>query len=892
MSSNIFSKFNTIQSQQLSKVSMPVENKSDNSKKQRVLQTVKDTAPVVIPLAAIPVTALVTYKLSSKNISGLKENIAGLQDEVKNLTRDIGKLQAVQEAKDTIVRETITDNAKTSQKANSLLWAAVLGITGFAAGKKVDDLTDEDKKDVINHSSDRYNQINEKTSQALNTAQQALGTNNNSLSRKYIENDNGIQLLRNTDSLNKNSQKYEKAIEQIQSAAPKYLYNEPQIQTIDKENPSLWSVTSEFAPIKEGGLGSVPVEIQNNVSKLGINIPTFIPMYQQKGIASFKQEGDKYTYTYKGREFDLKKAASFKVDSFQNGKTTVQDVEVFVHTSTDEQGNEKQLVFIKNDNYFDGTIYQPSERTEEPEKFAFFSKAVYEFAKAKEDIHSVKDLKITDREAFESVKSPDALILNDWQASPIAALARYKSPMENAYGQLSDEAAEKLSNMNIIVIGHNTMYQGSTRNDNDNAQRYQSTSNILNTLFDNFTCDIVTNAQTGASLTNPQDSGLTNLDNVLLLNEHDPNANHTNMLNMGVCLGNYFHPVSENFAKEIISAEHPELAGELRWAINQKTASKGVVGIINGNDFNNLSIEAKKGQIKSTTGLDFETYNKNSSIEDVMKARNENKTKFYNDFILPFSKVNDPNEVSSSQRVAEVKNLTKRLEFVEKKRKTRLPELSDEELMQTPVISSVGRFVSQKGIDIMSDAIKMLFDNWEKDFPDKPKPIFYIAGQDAENGRQRKFVEDLKDNELTEEDSNRVVFAHGFAPMAGMTAASDFFLLPSVFEPCGLTQGEAFALGTPVIGSAVGGIVDTVNRNGKTNGVLTDKNEPLTANGLYEAMKEGLNIYFNDSEKYKNMVYDSLAEDFSWIQKGKQGPIFDYLERAGIQKDSLPEVLC
>ena len=126
--------------------------------------------------------------------------------------------------------------------------------------------------------------------------------------------------------------------------------------------------------------------------------------------------------------------------------------------------------------------------------------------------------------------------------------------------------------------------------------------------------------------------------------------------------------------------------------------------------------------------------------------------------------------------------------------------------------------------------------------------------------------------------------------MPAITGASDFFLLPSIFEPCGLTQGEAFALATPVIGSAVGGIVDTVNRDGKTNGILTNKDEKLTAESFYKAMKQGLEVYFNNPEQYQKMVKDSLEEDFSWIQKGKQGPVYDYLDKIGIDRNNLPDV--
>ena len=192
----------------------------------------------------------------------------------------------------------------------------------------------------------------------------------------------------------------------------------------------------------------------------------------------------------------------------------------------------------------------------------------------------------------------------------------------------------------------------------------------------------------------------------------------------------------------------------------------------------------------------------------------------------------------------------------------------------------------------MSQAIEMLMKNWEKDFPCLNKPIFYIAGADGEGGKYIEDLKSLKSSRLSKEDSNRVVVANGFAPMPAITAASDFFLLPSKFEPCGLTQGEACGLATPVIASAVGGIVDTVNRNGKTNGILAsmETDDKGKVENLYNAMKQALQIYFNDKQQYQNMVSDSIAEDFSWIQKGKQGPVFDYLNRIGIDIKNLPEI--
>ena len=861
-----------------------------SEKKEKLIETAKTVAPIAISLAVIPVTALIATKITTSKVAGLNNNLVNdLKGQIKNLSDDIAKMQALAEQRGILSTQNMQNMVNSSKKENAKIWSVLLALAGLGTAYKAGDLSDDVKKELPQKVSDKVSDIASKSSQAIFAAEQAMALNGNSLVQKYVVDVNGIQLLKNSNSLNKNEQKYVQALEKIRSSAPKYLFESPKVKPITKENPTLWSITSEFAPVKEGGLGSVPVEIQNNVTKLGIDIPTFIPMYQQKGIASFRQEGNEYIYSYKGKDFKLEKVVSFKLDAYQGAKSKTEDVEIYLSSTKDESGREKQLIFVKNDNYFNGTIYQTSEKTEEPEKFAFFSKAVYEFAKAKEDPKSVKGLKIFDSKVFDSIQAPDGLVLNDWQASPIAALARYKAPMENAYGELSDDAAKKLSDMTIITIGHNAMYQGSTRNNNNDAQRKESTTNILNTLFDNYAYDIVSNARTNASKTNPSDSGLENLDNVLIMNKQDGYSNHTNLLNMGICLSDYFHPVSQNYANEIISDDHPELAGELRWALNQKANSGSLVGIINGNDFNNLSIEAKKSQILQQTGVEPLTYNKTTNISEVMAARLENKINFYNDYMLPFSHKNDKS--NSDDNVERVRKLSSKLEFVEGSRNTQLPVLSNDELATTPIISSVGRLVSQKGIGIMSDAIKLLLDNWEKDFPGRNKPIFYIAGQDGENGVQRKYIEDLKNKQLSKEDSDRVVFAHGFAPMSALTSASDFFLLPSIFEPCGLTQGESFALGTPVIGSAVGGIVDTVNRDGKTNGILTDKTKPLTAEGFYNAMKEGLKIYFEKPEQYEKMVKDSLSEDFSWIQKGKQGPVFDYLEKLGIDKSSLPEIV-
>ncbi len=957
----------------------------EKTKKQKFIDTAKKAAPIVLPLVAIPVTALITYNISNKNTKLLKETVDNLSQDVLKLTKEVRSHGEAMTG--------IRDSINTGKAADAKMWAAIIGIAGITGGAykvgKLSDDKDKDKDKTENNTKvtyktidgvdtelpeeeqkeldkviDKFRKDKKSVDDAISDVAKSDLLDGNNLGKKYLHDSKKIQLLTNETPISP------ALAAQLQEVGKKYLLYAPEKKPITSEHPCLWSVTSEFQPIKEGGLGSVPLALQNNIEELGVKLPTFIPMYLQKGVSALVKNGDNYVYSYKDKIYDVKKVASFQVDTFQGGKSKTEDVDIFL---ADDNG--KQLVFIKNDTYFNGSIYSTSAKSEEPEKFAFFSKAVYEFAKLRETIDKtivelpkkdeddkkkekaagtenadktaenqtaegevkaadtqpadgevkaaettaqaevkegeektatedetakaaenaeaakkekkddkeeqkfpsvVKNLVLHDSKLLNSIPKMDGLILNDWQASPIAALVRYKAPVEKEFRELDKDVANKLSNINIITIGHNATYQGSTQCNNNSRQRREATSNIINTLFDKYAQIIVDNSTCGASDTDKTDPGLKNLDNVLILNKDNEAENHTNLLNMGICLSDYFCPVSDNYAKELISDKHANLSYELQWALKQKYKSGSMRGIINGNDFKKLSIEGTEAKTEDLTGLKLETYKRENTTDEIIDRRIKNKINLYNNYIKPF---------------AETKTSPKNdLTFVDTENGMTIPNLSDEELKNTPIIASCGRLVSQKGIDILSDAIRTLYNNWDKDFKGKPKPIFYLAGDDNPNDAQSYNIINLKNKSLSKEDSDRVIFAKGYAPMAALTASSDFFVMSSKFEPCGLTQSESLALGTPVIATAVGGIVDTLNRNGKNNAILTTPDKDPDSNEIYEAMKKALTIFYDNPEKYKQMVRDSIDEDFSWIQPGKKGPCYDYLDIAGLDINKLPDV--
>lgn len=89
-------------------------------------------------------------------------------------------------------------------------------------------------------------------------------------------------------------------------------------------------------------------------------------------------------------------------------------------------------------------------------------------------------------------------------------------------------------------------------------------------------------------------------------------------------------------------------------------------------------------------------------------------------------------------------------------------------------------------------------------------------------------------------------------------AAADFILIPSRYEPCGLTQMISMRYGTIPIASAVGGLKDSIIE-GKTGFLISRLNE----DNFMKKINEALNIWQDESRKNK-MIKSALAHDFSW----------------------------
>ena len=234
-------------------------------------------------------------------------------------------------------------------------------------------------------------------------------------------------------------------------------------------------------------------------------------------------------------------------------------------------------LFVHVDDYFDGDIYSSSAKADETQKSAIFSKAVYEFAKLKIDgTKPFKEAQIHSYSALDKINPPNTLILNGWQTSPVAPLIRYSAQAQSASKEISSKTGEQLGDIEIISIAQDLENQGTV------SEKTQM-ADVLNTLFGKYAYDIVSHAKTKASETNPEDKGLKNLDNVLIMDYEDNSKNSLNLLNMSLILSDYFVLKGKGEDGSLISSSQKEDAKALLWALEKKEEAGKVLNIYEDN---------------------------------------------------------------------------------------------------------------------------------------------------------------------------------------------------------------------------------------------------------------------------------------------------------------------
>lgn len=167
-----------------------------------------------------------------------------------------------------------------------------------------------------------------------------------------------------------------------------------------------------------------------------------------------------------------------------------------------------------------------------------------------------------------------------------------------------------------------------------------------------------------------------------------------------------------------------------------------------------------------------------------------------------------------------------------------------------PLLGIVSRMDQAKGIDIALKGLKILAkENWQL--------VVLGAGDFKLEASARKLQEALPDRV-------RVETRYDAKLARQIYAGSDIFLMPSRYEPCGISQMIAMRYGSIPLVRAVGGLHDTVT-DSETGFVFVDKK----VKSFNDTLRRALQVY-RDRSRWSALQKAGMAQDFSWSNSARQ----------------------
>ena len=173
------------------------------------------------------------------------------------------------------------------------------------------------------------------------------------------------------------------------------------------------------------------------------------------------------------------------------------------------------------------------------------------------------------------------------------------------------------------------------------------------------------------------------------------------------------------------------------------------------------------------------------------------------------------------------------------------------------VIGLISRLTDQKGLDLVNAIFQDMLD-------DNTQVVILGTGDPRYEGSFR-YYESVNKGKVCAYIQYNEALAHQ------IYAGSDALLVPSLFEPCGLTQLIAMRYGTVPIVRETGGLKDTVKAyNPETNEGNGFTFVDYMTSELLGAIDRSKDLYFNDRGRWDEMVLRDMAKDVSWENSAKQ----------------------
>jgi starch synthase len=179
---------------------------------------------------------------------------------------------------------------------------------------------------------------------------------------------------------------------------------------------------------------------------------------------------------------------------------------------------------------------------------------------------------------------------------------------------------------------------------------------------------------------------------------------------------------------------------------------------------------------------------------------------------------------------------------------------------KTPLVAFIGRLTQQKGVDLLTAVMR----DWVQSHD-----VQWVVLGTGEPAYQSQLS--MLANRYPQKVATRLEFSNRLAHR--IEAGADVFLMPSRYEPCGLSQLYSLKYGSVPVVRATGGLVDTiVDLNEKTLAAGTATGfhfGDYSALALTEALQRACNTYAQDGV-WKRLVQAGMRQDWSWNSSARQ----------------------
>lgn len=291
----------------------------------------------------------------------------------------------------------------------------------------------------------------------------------------------------------------------------------------------------------------------------------------------------------------------------------------------------------------------------------------------------------------------------------------------------------------------------------------------------------------------------------------------------------------------------PELFGyDYRLYDNMSLELNGSVSFMKGG----INFSDKISTVSKTYAEEIKTKEFGENLEGLLSYRSNDLIGIVNG--IDYNEYNPENDMHISKKYG-IYNLQDKLE--NKKDLQRSLGLPVNE--NIPVLSIVSRLTHQKGIDLIMNSIEQILQRGAQ---------LIVLGTGEE--KYENYFRYLKDK-YSDRVSTNIQFDNGLAHR--IYAGSDMFLMPSMFEPCGLGQLIALRYGTIPIVRETGGLKDTVIPYNETTGIGTGFSfREYRQEDLSLIMNYALDVYYNNREAWYSLVNQAISSDNSWSKSANE----------------------